>query len=366
MTQGDTRDLIIIRLFDAPRELVWKAWTEPERVMHWWGPKGFTSPVSRIDLRVGGEYLNCMRSPDGKDYWSKGIFLEIVAFERLVMTDSFADENGHTVPASYYGMSKYFPLELLITVIFEDHDGKTKLTLRHTDMPPGPDSEGAEQGWNESFDKLAKYLETEKSIISGKNVPRFELPSDREVVITRIFDAPRDLLFRASTNPDLIPQWWGPKRFATKVEKMDVNPGGVWRFIQRDKDGNEYAFNGVYREIVPPEREVHTFEFEGMPGHVILEISTFEEFEGKTKLTVTDLFQSVEDRDGMFNSGMKDGATESMDRLEEIVVNYRVLKGAASHFIAKTCITDMWCSGFDSMGTAGCSIPEISMFLEAL
>jgi uncharacterized protein YndB with AHSA1/START domain len=237
MTQRDTRDSIITRLFDAPRELVWKAWTEPERVMHWWGPIGFTSPVSRIDLRVGGKYHSCMRSPDGK----------------------------------------------------------TKLTLRHTGMPPGPDSEGAEQGWNESFDKLAKYLETENSIISGKNVPRFELP-------------------------DLIPQWWGPKRFTTKVEKMDVNPGGVWRFIQHDQDGNEYAFNGVYREIVPPEREVHTFEFEGMPGHVILETSTFKEFEGKTKLTVTDLFQSVEDRDGMFKSGMKEGATESMDRLEEIVL----------------------------------------------
>jgi uncharacterized protein YndB with AHSA1/START domain len=320
MNKGDTRDLIITRLFDAPPEFVWKAWTEPERVMRWWGPIGFTSPVSRIDLRVGGEYQSCMRSPDGKDYWSKGIFREIVAPERLVMTDSFADENGNTVPASYYGMSKDFPLELLITVTFEEHDGKTKLTLRHTGMPPGADSEGAQQGWNESFDKLAKYLETEKSIISGKNVPLFEFPSDREVVITRIFNAPRELVFKASTDPDLIPQWWGPKRFATTVEKMDLNPGGVWRFIQRDKDGNQYAFNGVYREIVPPEREVHTFEFEGMPGHVILETSMFKEFEGKTKLTVTDLFQSVEDRDGMFRSGMKEGATESMDRLEEIVL----------------------------------------------
>jgi len=323
MNKGDTRDLIITRLFDAPAEFVWKAWTEPERVMRWWGPIGFTSPVSRIDLRVGGEYLNCMRSPDGKDYWSKGFYREIVPPERLVMTDSFADEKGNIVPASYYGMSKDFPLEMLITVTFEEHDGKngkTRLTLRHTGMPSGPDSEGAQQGWNESFDKLAEYLETEKSIISGKNVPLFEFPSDREVVITRIFRAPRELVFKASTNPDLIPQWWGPKRFATKVERMDVNPGGVWRFIQRDNDGNEYAFHGVYREIVPPEREVHTFEFEGMPGHVILETSMFKEFEGKTKLTVTDLFQSVEDRDGMFKSGMKEGATESMDRLEEIVL----------------------------------------------
>ncbi len=322
MTKEDTRDLIIISLFDAPRELVWKAWTESERVMRWWGPKGFTSPVSKINLRVGGEYLNCMHSPDGKDYWSKGVFREIVAPERLVMTDSFADENGNTVPGSYYGMSKDFPLEMLITVIFEELDGdngKTKITLRHSGMPSGADSEGAGQGWNESFDKLAEYLEKEKSIVSGKNVPKFEFPSDREVLITRIFDAPRELVFKASMNPDLLPQWWGPKRYTTTVEKMDVKPGGVWRFIQRDQAGSKYAFNGVYREIVPPEREVHTFEFEGMPGHVLLETSTFEEFEGKTKLTVTDFFQTVEDRDGMFNSGMKEGATESMDRLEELL-----------------------------------------------
>ena len=312
-------DLIITRLFDSPRDLVWKAWTEPRRVMRWWGPKGFTSPVSRIDLRVGGEYLSCMRSPEGKDFWSKGVFREIAPPERLVMTDSFADENGNTVPATHYGMSKDFPLELLITVVFEEQDGKTKLTLRHAGMPPGAGSEGARQGWNESFDKLAGYLETETSIASGKNVPTFEFPSDREVVITRIFDAPRERLFKASTDPDLIPQWWGPKRFTTTVEKMDVKPGGVWRFIQLDQDGNKYAFDGVYLEIVPPEREVHTFEFAGMPGHVILETSTFEEIEGKTKLTVTDLFQTVEDRDGMFNSGMKEGATESMNRLEELL-----------------------------------------------
>jgi uncharacterized protein YndB with AHSA1/START domain len=291
--------------------------------MSWWGPKDFTSPVSKIDLRVGGEYLKCMRSPDGKDFWSKGVYREIVAPERLVMTDSFADESGNTVPASYYGMSKDFPLELLITVIFEEYDGKTELTLRHSGMPPGADSEGAEQGWNESFDKLARYLETERSIISGKNVPTFELPSDREVVITRIFDAPRELVFKASTDPDLIPLWWGPKRYTTTVEKMDVRPGGVWRFLQRDQDGNEYAFNGVYREVVLPEREAHTFEFEGMPGHVMLETSVFEDFEGKTRLTVTDLFQTVEDRDGMFSSGMKEGATESMERLEGLLNNFK-------------------------------------------
>jgi uncharacterized protein YndB with AHSA1/START domain len=152
-----------------------------------------------------------------------------------------------------------------------------------------------------------------------KNAAAFTFPSDREIVITRIFDAQRNLVFKVVTDPNLIPQWWGPKRFTTTVDKMDVRPGGVWRFVQRDTDGKEYAFNGVYREIAPPERLVYTFEFEGMPGHVILETVTFEEQNGKTKQVVTDLFQTIEDRDGMYKSGMEEGAVETMGRFEELL-----------------------------------------------
>jgi len=137
--------------------------------------------------------------------------------------------------------------------------------------------------------------------------------------MARIFKAPRELVFRACTDPDLVPQWWGPKIYTTIVEKMDVKPGGVWRYVQRGSDGSEYAFNGVYREVVPPERLVYTFEFEGMPGHISVETVTFEDHAGKTKLTNTVLFQSREDRDGMFESGMQAGAAESMERLAELL-----------------------------------------------
>jgi uncharacterized protein YndB with AHSA1/START domain len=92
-------ELIITRVFDAPRELVWKAWTEPERVKQWWGPRGFTSPFCKIDLRVGGSYLFSMRSPDGQDFWSTGVYREIIPQERIVATGSFADEKGNVVPA---------------------------------------------------------------------------------------------------------------------------------------------------------------------------------------------------------------------------------------------------------------------------
>ncbi len=149
--------LVIERIFDAPRELVWKAWTDPEQVMRWWGPKGYTSPACRIDFRVGGTYLFCMRSPEGQDIWSTGVYREIVPMERFVCTSSFGDEHGNVVPASHYGMSADFPLEMLGTVTFEELDGKTKMTLRHAGLP-GEIRDGAQQGWNESFDKLAESL----------------------------------------------------------------------------------------------------------------------------------------------------------------------------------------------------------------
>ncbi len=148
-------------------------------------------------------------------------------------------------------------------------------------------------------------------------------PGKQEIVITRVFDAPRDLAFKAANDPKLIPRWWGPKRYTTTVDKMDVRPGGVWRFIQRDAKGNQFAFYGVYHAIVAPERLVYTFEFEGMPGHVLLETATYEEQGEKTKLTVKDVFQSVEDRDGMLNSGMEEGAAETMDRFAELLKELR-------------------------------------------
>lgn len=151
-------ELVITRIFDAPCELVWKAWTEPESMKRWWGPKNFTAPVIKIDLRIGGKYLYCMRSQEGQDFWSTGMYREIVELERIVCTDSFADEKGNKVSPSHYGMSGDLPEEFLVMVTFEEHEGKTKMTLKHVGMPAGEMSDMAKAGWNESFDKLAESL----------------------------------------------------------------------------------------------------------------------------------------------------------------------------------------------------------------
>lgn len=164
MDERINAELVITRIFDAPRKLVWKAWTEPERLMRWWGPKNFTAPVATIDFKIGGTYLNCMRSPDGKDYWSTGVYREIVADGWIVYTDSFADDKGNVVPASYYGMDGGWPLEMLVTVTFAIHDNnKTIMTLRHIGIPEGKPNEDTHKSWNQSFDKLAEYLKNNRS-----------------------------------------------------------------------------------------------------------------------------------------------------------------------------------------------------------
>jgi len=305
MEEKNEKELIIIRMFDAPSELVFKSWTEPQQVKRWWGPRGYSVPYCTIDLRLDGVFHYCMRSPEGTDFWGKSIYREIDSPERLVFTDSFSDESGNIVSPAQYGLGEDWPMETLVTLTFEEHEGKTKLTLRSLLGPAVSDAniEGAVQGWNESFDKLAELLEN----------------PDREVVHTRVFDAPRELVFKMWLDPAHIDQWWGPRNLTTIVDKMDVKPGGSWRIVQRDERGNEYAFNGVYREIVPQERLVQTFEFEGNPGHVLLETVTFEGQDGKTSLTDRAVFQTTEDRDEMLKSGMEKGAAETMDRFAELL-----------------------------------------------
>jgi len=155
--------------------------------------------------------------------------------------------------------------------------------------------------------------------MTSSNATTFTMPSDREIVITRVFDAPRRLVFEAITRPEHVARWWAPRSMKMLSCEMDFRPGGAWRFVLRAPDGKDYGFRGEYREIVPPERLVQTYEFEGMPGHVSVETATLEEQGDKTKLTVTCLYQSVEDRDGHYHSGMETGTRESHDRLAELL-----------------------------------------------
>ena len=140
---------------------------------------------------------------------------------------------------------------------------------------------------------------------------------DKEIHMTRVFDAPRDLVFEAHSSAEHMQNWWGPRKYEVISAEYDFRPGGKWRIVHRGPDGEEYAFHGEFREIVKPERITWTFEFEGMPGSVTVETMTLEEHDGKTTFSAKSVYDTVQERDGMLESGMESGAAESMDRLDE-------------------------------------------------
>jgi uncharacterized protein YndB with AHSA1/START domain len=324
--------MTITREFNAPRQMVWRAWTEPDLYTKWWGPAGFTSPACKIDLRVGGKYLCCMRSPDGKDYWTTGTYREIAPPSLLIMTSSFADERGNIVPASYYDMSADIALETVVTVRLQEIDDKkrTKLILTHAGIAKmsALERSSMEQGWNESLDKMEAALGGHPVPAPAKaSVSRtifIAEPGKQDVTVTREFNAKRDLVFKAFTDPSLYPKWIGPRGYATKLEKFEPKSGGSWRYTQKDPSGNTFSFHGVYHEVLAPERMIDTFEFEGLPekGHVSLETAKFDELPGgRTRLTIHAVYMSVADRDGMVGSGMEWGLNESLERLTELLAD---------------------------------------------
>ena len=143
--------------------------------------------------------------------------------------------------------------------------------------------------------------------------------ADREIVTERVFAAPRERVFQAFVDPELIPQWWGRRVDTTRVDKMDVRVGGDWRFVTDGPDGSN-AFRGTYRAIEPPERIEQTFEWEGMPGHIVVETAVFEDLgDGQTKVSTRSLFHTTEERDGMLASGMEIGLGESYEKLDELL-----------------------------------------------
>jgi len=148
-------------------------------------------------------------------------------------------------------------------------------------------------------------------------------PGKQEIIITRVFNAPRELVFKAMTDPKIVAQWFGPREYTNTIDKMEVRPGGLWRFIQRDQNGNEFAFHGVHHDVVAPERIVATFEFEGVPGHVLLQTVNLEPLVAKTRMVEQLVYQSVADRDGMVAAGMQRGSDDSMDRLAELLADMK-------------------------------------------
>jgi uncharacterized protein YndB with AHSA1/START domain len=226
------RELAITRTFDAPREILFKMWTDPNHMAQWWGPHGFTNPVCNLDVRAGGAIRIDMRGPEGTVYPMTGTFREIVRPQRLVFTAEALDQSGTVV------------LEVLNTVIFEEKNGKTTLTLqaRVTKVTGEGVSylEGMEAGWTQSLERLA-------SQVKSKNEP---------LVIERTFNAPAARVWRALTNKDEMKRWY----FDLKEFKAEM--GFEFQFTV-EHEGFKYAHHCKIKEVIPGKKLVHSWRYAG-------------------------------------------------------------------------------------------------------
>lgn len=324
MNRVRKRDLVVTRTFDAPVELVWKAWVDPELVMRWWAPDGFTSPSARIDFREGGTSLVAMRAPQefgGRDTYSTWAYTKIVPLQRIEFIHNLADQDGRPIDPAQAGLPPDFPKDMRMVVTFKAAGGKTEMSVTQYDWTEGPMLGNAETGLNQSLDKMVAIFAS-RGGGSMKQTKVTAVPGQLEVNITREFDAPREMVFKAFTDSKLMAQWLGPRGYKMAVEKFEPRSGGMWRYIHTDLDGRDYGFHGVFHEVAAPERIIQTFEYEGLPekGHATLDTARFEALpDGRTRVTMQSVFQSVADRDGMIQSGMERGVNEGFEKLDELL-----------------------------------------------
>jgi uncharacterized protein YndB with AHSA1/START domain len=282
------RQLEITRVLDAPRALVFAAWTDPKHMARWWGPKCFINPVCEVDARPGGALRIVMRGPDGAEHPMRGAFREVVEPERLVFVATPEDVAGKPLA------------ETLTTVTFADFDGgKTKLTLHTRAVGLAPVAaqmlEGMEAGWTQTINRLVELVKT----------------IDREIVSVRVFNAPRELVFRAWTEPEHLVRWWGPKGFTNTFHEFDLRPGGNWRFVMHGPDGTDYKNHVVFTEIVLPERIV--LDHISPPRFELT--ATFTDVGGKTRVLFRQLFEHAKVRDGVAVYAVP-ANEENFDRLQ--------------------------------------------------
>jgi len=287
------------RIFDAPRDLVFQMWTEPEHISKWWGPKGFTSTIYEMDVRPGGVWRFVMHGPDGRDYQNKIVYVEVVRPERLV----------------YDHVS--YPL-FRATATFDEQDGKTRVSMRMVFESAALRDQvakefGAVEGLDQTLERLREHL---------AKTPAYQ-PLPRDLALTRSFDAPRDVVFKAWTDAQSLKRWWGPKGFTNPVCEVDPRPGGLIRIDMRAPDGTVYPTKGMFREIVPPERLVFTTCMLDEKGDTVFEVLntlTFTQHGGKTTIMLyVSVGKTTTGLERPYLAGMEQGWSESLDKLDQEV-----------------------------------------------
>jgi uncharacterized protein YndB with AHSA1/START domain len=287
------REIVATRIFDAPRDVVWRAFTDPDHLKHWWGPAGFTNTFHSFDFKEGGLWRFTMHGPDGTNYENENRFIKIEWLERIVI--------DHLCTPLFRA-----------TMTFEDLGDKTSFTF-HQQFETAEVYQWikpiAMPGVTEMIERLAARL------------PAID-PMRRELMIIRSFDAPRGLVWQAWTDPRQLAKWWGPQGFTNPVCEIDVRVGGAIYVVMRGPDGTDYPMRGAFHEIVVPERLVFTnFPVDAndnpmMDGWTTV---TFAERNGKTDMTLETRATGLVPNARFMLLGMGVGWSQSIDRLAELV-----------------------------------------------
>jgi uncharacterized protein YndB with AHSA1/START domain len=292
------QDVVVSRQLRAPRALVWQAWTDPAHIVKWWGLHRFTTPRAEIDLRPGGAVRFEMQAPNGRIYPTTGAVDEVVQPERLVFTTRLEQDGVVT-------------LEVRQTVTFEDHGRETRVTLRahvlHATEAAATPLAGMDEGWNETFDKLVSYATT--------------TAAEREIMVTRRFRVPIELVWEAWTSPAHLEKWWGPIGFTTTTSAFDFTPGGQWVHTMHGPDGTDYPNQLTFREIVPGRRLSYSHEGMSDDGPLVFEVAAvFERDEVGTRVTWRMTLASAADRQRVIDKfGAFEGAQQTLDRLADLL-----------------------------------------------
>ena len=304
------KELVIERVFDAPRERIFDVFTQPEHLQKWWGPMGVGIPLAEFEARPGGKIFIAERAPDGGMNYIAGVVREIDRPSRLVFAIHFADADRRRVaPPARSGLGDTWEEEIVSSVTFSAEGRRTRVTVRVIRSGLTAEFiEGARGGWGQTLDKLG-YAVVDDMTVGA--------PGEREIVITRTFNAPRALVYEVLTRAEHVRRWWGPRQYGPVSAAADFRAGGHYRFAQGSPQG-EVAFSGDVRES-SPERIVYVEEFEAMPGHAAVTTVTLDERAGKTFMTLRSVYQSREDRDGVIGSGMEWGARLSYLQLDEVL-----------------------------------------------
>lgn len=304
-TGQSDKEIVIKRVFDAPRNLVFEAWTDKKHIAHWWGPNGFTITTYEMDVKPGGVWRFTMHGPDGVDYPNKIVYDEIVKPELLVF--------------SHFGEVKGESVQFQTTVTFVEKDGMTELVMRML-FPSAAERDlvvkeyGAIEGGNQTLGRLEKYLTN--------------MNTQKELIITRVFDAPRDLVWRAWTDPEMVKRWWGPRGVTNPTCELDARPGGKIDIVMlAGKEMGNYAgqrwpMTGTFREVTPQSRLVYfSGAVEEADGTTFVETETtvdFEDLKGKTRMRLHIVVTKAAGPKAEFAlQGMEMGWTQSIDKLGE-------------------------------------------------